>query len=372
MKGKEDREQHDEAVVRRKPWKAMLTVLLVLFCLVAGTITGLGMFVANALKPVDIGESVTFEIEPGMHSTAVTKKLEQSGLIRSSLIFSYYLRYKDEGSRFQAGEYELTPGMTLDDMIEKFNTGDTIPIEMVRFTVPEGMTVAQMAEEFSSQGLIQQEEFLRLVSEPQNFMATSIQDIPADGDYMHWLEGYLFPETYEIVKEGFSEQVMVQRMLEELDHKLEELPEDWPQQLEKLGLTFHEVMTVASLIEREVILDEERPIVAGVIYNRLEIGQKLQIDATVQYALGEHKDRVIYEDLEIDHPYNTYLYAGLPPGPIAAPGLASIQAALYPEESPYFYYVTKKDGSQEHLFAETYAQHLANIEQSKQMEANAQ
>ncbi|MDT9724601.1 endolytic transglycosylase MltG [Xylanibacillus composti] len=356
--------------VRRKPWKAVFIILLILFFLGAGTVTGIGMFVANSLKPVEAqGESITFTIEPGMNSTAVTKKLEEAGLIRSSLIFSYYLRYKGEGSRFQAGDYALTPGMTLDEMIAKFNAGDTIPVETVRFTVPEGMTVAQMAAQFGNAGIIDEEVFLRLVSEPQNFMAESIRDIPADGNYVYWLEGYLFPETYEIVKEDFAEHVMVQRMLEELDRKLEQLPEGWQQQMDKLGLTFHEIMTVASLIEREVVVDAERPIVAGVIYNRLEIGQPLQIDATVQYALGEHKDRVLYEDLRVDHLYNTYRHNGLPPGPIAAPGLASIRAALYPEETPYFYYVTKKDGSQEHLFAETYAQHLENIERSKQMEA---
>ncbi|MNI76190.1 putative aminodeoxychorismate lyase [compost metagenome] len=125
-------------------------------------------------------------------------------------------------------------------------------------------------------------------------------------------------------------------------------------------------MTVASLVEREVVADNERALVAGVIYNRLAEGMKLEIDATVQYLLGKPKERLMNSDLRsVDSPYNTYLYEGLPPGPIAAPSLKSIEAALEPESSEYLFYVTKKDGSGEHLFAKTYNEHLKNIKKSK-------
>jgi UPF0755 protein len=136
--------------------------------------------------------------------------------------------------------------------------------------------------------------------------------------------------------------------------------------LEEKKMTLHELLTIASLVEREVVIDEERALVAGVIYNRIEDGMMLQIDATVQYSLDKPKERLYEKDLLIDSPYNTYKVEGLPPGPIASPSIASITAALYPEESDYLFYVTKKDGSQSHLFAKTYEEHLKNIEKSKQ------
>jgi UPF0755 protein len=179
------------------------------------------------------------------------------------------------------------------------------------------------------------------------------------------LEGYIFPETYEVPQTSTDEKI-VRRMFEELDRKLALLPADWQQQMEKLGLTFHDIMTIASLIEREVVVDEERALVASVIYNRLNQKYPLQIDATVQYALDAPKERLLYVDLEVDSPYNTYKHAGLPPGPIASPGLKSIEAALYPDTSTYMFYVTKKDGTAEHYFAETYEAHQSNIAKSNE------
>jgi UPF0755 protein len=138
---------------------------------------------------------------------------------------------------------------------------------------------------------------------------------------------------------------------------------------EELGLSVNEVMTMASLVEREVQAPAERDMVAGVMYNRLKRNMLLQIDASVIYALGEHKTQVLYQDLEVDSPYNTYKYTGLPPGPIAAPGKHAIMAVLYPAETDYIYYVAKGDGTGEHYFAKTYSQHLANIRQAQQNRA---
>src|SRR5690606_27693089 len=175
------------------------------------------------------------------------------------------------------------------------------------------------------------------------------------------LEGYLFPETYELPADSTANDIMF-RLVRELGDKLARLPEGWETRLQETGRSFHELLTVGSRLER----DEERPIVASVIYNRLAKKMNLEIDATVQYALGEHKERLLHEDLKVDSPYNTYLHAGLPPGPIASPGLKSIEAALYPAETKYLFYVTKKDGSGGHLFAETYNGHLRNIERSNE------
>jgi UPF0755 protein len=192
------------------------------------------------------------------------------------------------------------------------------------------------------------------------------EEIPAEANLRHHLEGYLFPATYELPKKDLTAKGIAETMLKETEKRLAEIP-DWESQLEARGVTFHELMTIASLVEREVVADQERALVAGVIYNRLDEDMRLEIDATVQYLLDKPKERLLYADLEVESPYNTYRQKGLPPGPISSPSLESIQAALNPEKSDYLFYVTKKDGTQEHLFAKTYKEHLKNIEASKKM-----
>ena len=323
------------------------------------------LFVTNGLSPLDPGETVRLEIAPGMHSSAIAERLEEEGIIRNATIFSYYVRYKNEGSRFQAGVYDMHPGMTHDEIIAKLNAGDTVEEEMIRFTVPEGFTVAQIAERLAAHDFIDKETFLELTQRPDLFHFSFLEQIPDDPDIKFRLEGYLFPETYELKAEADERQIIA-RMIEELERKLAQLPPDWRERMEERGLDLHQLLTIASLIEREVAIDEERPIVAGVIYNRLERGMMLQIDATVQYLFDEQLEIVEYRHLEIDDPYNTYERLGLPPGPIASVGLRSIEAALYPEETSYLFYVTKKDGSREHYFAETFEEHQRNIELSRQ------
>lgn len=350
--------------------RRFLTALLVLLLLAAGSAAGIFLFVRQSLQPTEPGEEIVFTIEPGTHSAQIAEDLEAHGLIRNADVFKIYLRLKNEGHRFQAGDYALRPGMEPDEIIAKFNAGDVIEEPTVRITIPEGHTIWQIAGLVEESGLMGSSEFLELTSDPSRYPDTLAAQIPADKPYKHVMEGYIFPETYEFPLDASGEEI-VARMLEELERKLKTLPSDWQTRMESLGLSFHEVLTVASLIEKEVAVEEERALVAGVIYNRLEQNMPLQIDATVQYALDEPKERLLYEDLEVDSPYNTYKYSGLPPGPIASPGIRSIEAALYPEETSYLYYVTKKDGTAEHYFAETYEEHLDNIEQSKRNAAEA-
>lgn len=344
---------------------AFITLSLVLLALVlAGA--GAAMYVAYALAPTEAQEAeVRIKIPPGTGSGRIAALLEEHGLIRDANIFRYYLIYKKEGGRFQAGEYAMRPGMELDDIIRKMNAGDTVKEETTRFTIPEGFTVLQIADRLEGLPGFDRQTFLELADGRLPLAAAKwAAEIPDNPGLRHRLEGYLFPETYEF-KLGSTTQDMVQRMTTELDKKLAGLPADWPDKLKQSGLTFHELMTVASLIEREVVDDEERPIVASVIYNRLNIGMKLQIDATVQYALDKPKERLFLNDLQVDSPYNTYQIGGLPPGPIASPSLKSIQAALYPVETKFLFYVTKSDGTQKHAFAETYDQHLKNIAEAR-------
>lgn len=342
--------------------KATFWILTVIVLLVIGG----AVYVWSQMQPPAASEqSVEMTIEKGVGTSGIADLLKQKGLIKNSFIFKSYLKLKNEGSKFQAGNYALRPGMSFDDIISKLNRGDVIPDEMIRFTIPEGYTVMQIADKLSADHVVDKDVFLRLIDTPADFQTSYIGAIPADAKLKHKLEGYLFPETYEL-KKGSTEKDIVARMLEELDKKLSKLPTDWEQKMSDRKLTFHQLMTIASLIEREVVVDSERPLVAGVIYNRLAQNKPLQIDATVQYLFDKPKERLFNKDLKIESPYNTYLHGGLPPGPIASPSLASIEAALNPESSKYLYYVTKKDGSQTHLFAETYKEHLDNIKKSKQ------
>lgn len=364
-----DFDEDDDEEEYRPPSKLGRRVgFVIAFCilfLLAGTVVGVGMFLAIGLQPVEAKEQeIRITIEPGSSSARIAQILEDNGLIRSEFVFRYYLRINNQGSRFQAGEYIMRPGMSLDEIIEMLNSGNTVQIPTFRFTIPEGYTVEKIADKLSAEGLIDRDKFMELTDQLDLFQSRYVDQIPDHPDIAHRLEGYMFPETYEM-KEGSNEQEIIQRMISELDRKLAQLPDDWENRLEELGLTFHELLTIASLIEREVAVDAERPLVASVIYNRLKQGMKLQIDATVQYALEEHKERLLTVDTQIESPYNTYHIMGLPPGPIASPGIESIRAALYPAESNYLFYVTKKDGSQEHLFAETYEQHQRNKAQSE-------
>lgn len=344
---------------------AVFSTFLVLFCLGAGVVLGMINYVLQALSPTEAdGTVVQIEIPAGSNSTKIARILEEHGIIRDYEMFGYYLRYKNEGRTFKAGLYEMETGMSLDDIIAKLNAGDTVKIEMVRFTIPEGFTVVQMADRLSEEGLVDRDQFMQLLQQPERFTSPLLAEIPDDPNLVYKLEGYLFPETYEM-KKGSSEQEMIQRMIDELERKLATLPVGWESQLETLGISLHDLLTIASMIEREVVVDHERAIVSGIIQNRLNIPMLLQIDATVQYALGEHRDTVLLPDLEVDSPYNTYTVLGLPPGPIAAPGLSAIRAALYPEETEYLYYVTKKDGTYEHYFAKTYEEHLRNKKMSE-------
>ncbi|HUC91362.1 MAG TPA: endolytic transglycosylase MltG [Paenibacillus sp.] len=343
-----------------------LRLILTLLALVLAASAAVALFVWNGLRPAPDGDTVGVEVPRGSSPFAVADLLEEKGVIRNAFIFKYYLRYRNEGAGFQAGQYEMKPGMTHDEIIAKLNAGDTVKAETIRFTIPEGFTLLQIADKLQAESLIDKDKFLKLADNPDAYRWEGIMGgIPENANIRHRMEGYLFPETYEMDKESTEEDILA-RMLAELDNKLSQLPEGWEGRLNELGLTFHEMMTVASLVEREVVVAEERPLVAGVIYNRIKEKMPLQIDATVQYALDKPKERLYEKDLQVESPYNTYQIPGLPPGPIANPSLSSIKAALYPEQTDYFYYVTKKDGTQTHLFARTYEEHLKNIRKSNQ------
>ena len=205
-------------------------------------------------------------------------------------------------------------------------------------------------------GLLSEDEWEQALTQPYEF--DFLQDIPAG--QTNRLEGFLFPDTYNITADDNGERIiniMLSRFAEVWEDKL-------AARAKEKGWSALEVVTVASLIEREAAVPEERKIISGVIANRLEIGMPLQIDATILYALNEHKELISNVDLKVDSPYNTYIHNGLPPGPIAAPGVDSLQAALDPEDNPYFYYVSRGDGT--HEFTRTFTEHLQAISKYNQ------
>ncbi|MFU1794290.1 endolytic transglycosylase MltG [Paenibacillus azoreducens] len=343
--------------------KAVKVVIVILVILLLGAGGG-AYYIWNGLQPVKASDqAVQFTIEPGSGTSKIAQVLHKNGLIKNETIFKGYLKWKKEGTHFKAGVYEAKPGITLDELIAKLNSGDVMKESMNRITIPEGYTIEQIAQKVSEATGTSADAFLQVADHPGNEATVAFSEAAKIGNLKHAAEGYLFPETYEFKKDAGVNDIF-HRMMEQMQSKIDNIP-DLQQRLKDRGITLHEMLTIASLVEREVVVDKERPLVAGVIYNRIDKKMKLEIDATVQYALPEPKERLLYKDLKVESPYNTYLHEGLPPGPICSPSLASIEAALSPEASDYLYYVTKKDGSHEHLFAKTYQEHLNNIKKSK-------
>lgn len=315
---------------------------------------GVGAFLAvnwyrAGLQPVDpAAEPKLVQIEEGSSVATISAQLHEQSLIRDERAFKLMLKIEDLAGRLQAGVYEISPGMTGEEIARHIASGE---IAMRRLTIPEGLRLEQIAERFEEAGLADPEQFVdAAVAET---VASAVEMPLPDGS----LEGYLFPETYDFCCYLAPDPLIV-IMVRELEDRF------WKkhrEEIEARGLSLHEIITLASLVEREARVDEERALIAGVIQNRLDRGMKLQIDATVQYALPQHKERLLFADLQIESPYNTYLHEGLPPGPIASPGPASLMAALRPAETDAFFYVAQSDGT--HVFTPTYDQHQRAIEQ---------
>lgn len=321
----------------------------------------LGIFVMQInvwLKPVDLPamaqEAVLVSIPVGTSSQGIAALLAEKGLIRQALVFRYYAKYRRLDQQLQAGNYLFNYGMTMGQILQELSTGK-VHRPTVTMTIPEGFTLEQIARRLAQNGLVDYHEFMLLAAETIPVLGR------VDAGQRYALEGYLFPDTYE-----FSAGVTAQEILTRMQLRLEEvLTPAMRERAKELGLDIHQLITLASLVEREVQSPKEAVLVAAVMRNRLDKGMPLQICASVIYALGEHRDRLFYADLKVDSPFNTYRNAGLPPGPIAAPGKRAIMAVLYPAEVDYLFYVLKGDGSGNHYFGRTYAEHQANIRKAR-------
>ncbi len=347
-------------------FKRIALVLLILLILGLAALAG-GYYAYNSmLEPVDPEADNEFrivDIPSGANLQDIAGILHREELIRSPLVFRLYIYRQGTAGEFIAGTYRLSPSMSAEEIAAVIRAGD-VYAETVWFTIPEGYTVEQMADRLEENQLIDRDLFLELARRPSQDIIESFPQLEAaenpEIDYL--LEGYLFPDTYEVTTDTNAEAV-IKLMLGRMDRVIEE---KYKQRMDEQELSLHETLTIASLIEREARVAHERALIAGVIYNRLEIGQLLQIDATIQYILGETREFLTYEDLEIPSPYNTYLHEGLPPGPIAAPGEAAIEAALHPEDTAYYYYNYKYDDSGEHYFSHTFDEHQVNVRRAEE------
>ena len=275
-------------------------------------------------KDIRATEEKIFSVEKGQSFSQIAENLEKEALIKDSLYFKAYVLLEGHARSLQAGEYFLSPSMSLPEIVQKIVSGDTASMAV---TIPEGFTVKQI------------EERLGFVLPGEN------------------LEGFLFPDTYSFPA-NISGQEAVDRMRENFNRKL---TVEMMQETEKQGKTIFEIITMASLIEKEVRTLEDKKLVSGVLWNRLGIGMPLQVDATIVYITGKQTTRISLQDLQIDSPYNTYKYRGLPVGPICNPGQESIIAAIYPQESQYWYYLSAPDGTTH--FSRTLQEH--NIAKAK-------
>jgi UPF0755 protein len=290
------------------------------------------------------GAPIRVIVPRGASFSAAADSLSRAGLVSSARLFRLYARFSGKDRNIKPGTYLVKRGTPWSEIIDALHGGHGL---VNTVTIPEGFTIAQIVPALA-----------RALSVPEDSVSAAVNDtaivsrlqIPGKTP-----EGYLFPDTYAF-PDGTKPRDAILEMVKRFER---EWKPEWTARLDTLGRTRHEIVTLASIVEREAKVASERPVIAAVYLNRLRIGMPLQADPTVQYARGSHTNRVLLKDLEIDSPYNTYRYPGLPPGPIASPGGASLQAALYPADVQYLYFVAMPDGH--HEFRRTLDEHNAAV-----------
>lgn len=353
-------EKKSEVKIVRK----IVAIIAITFLLLFGIIGLIGYnYVKSALKPVnpDATKTIAVEVPIGSSLSSISALLEKKGIIKDAKVFKYYAKFKNE-SQFQAGNYDLTQAMTLDELIKSLKTGKVYREPIFTMTIPEGLTLDQIGKIVEKKTPYTQKEFMDLVTSEafvQKMMANYpelITDAVLADNIRYDLEGYLFPATYSY----FEEKPSLESIVEEMIAAMNNVVKNYSEVLVEKQMSVHQLLTFASLLEEEATAQTDRETIASVFYNRIEKGMPLQTDPTVLYALGSHKDRVLYEDLEVENAYNTYKNKGLPPGPIAGAGKTSIEAALNPSKTDYFYFLADKEGVNH--FSKTYDEHLQKVE----------
>ena len=346
-------------------WHMLRPVLMVLCVIVV--VAGVAMAAYNWIDrsffaPVDENDTapVTFVVESGNSLTRVSNNLESQGLIRNRTVFKYYADFLGYGQKIQAGEYQVSRAMPMQEIMELLTTGDGNPITR-NITIIPGWTIADMADYFVKQGIIQDaEQFLSICRSGQDYAAYYyVADVLKEKDVasrLYVLEGYLAPDTYEIYTDA-SIQDIVKKLLSQTEAVFKS---EYHDRAAELGMTMDEIITLASMIEKEAKTGDFAR-VSAVFHNRLSTGMTLGSDVTIKYASGVKRMSLTNQDLSIDSPYNSYKYQGLPPGPICSPSAGAIRAALYPDEQfladQYLYFCSKDPGTGELHFSRTLQEH---------------
>jgi len=332
---------------RKTPFVLIIALGL---CLVMGwVIQGVYFPVEKTSKKIE-----TVIIEKGESLKEIASKLQNKGVIKSKFFFELYALLSNSAKNLQAGIYEISSSMNIPQIISKLSAGEVAKEKIV---IVEGWNLKDIAQALEKKGGLRAEEFLEKTGYLKPPEPSLISELEKKFDFLKekpkdiGLEGYLFPDTYEI-KKGEEVGKVIEKMLKNFEKKI--TPE-LKKEIKKQGKTLFQIITMASLLEREAKSYEDKQKIAGILWKRLKNGWKLQVDATLTYILGKPSLLLTKEDLQIDSPYNTYKYYGLPKGPICNPGIESIKAAIYYKETPFWFYLNTKDGRT--LFSKTLKEH---------------
>ncbi len=348
---------------KKSPFKVLLTTLLYILSILSISVilSYLAIYASNDVFAfLKEDRDITIEIPENASISEVSDILSEEGVIEYGFLFNMFVTISANDSVFVEGEHDVNSNMDYRGILNELQK-QTLQssVDVVKVTIPEGYTLEQIAETLEENNVVSSEDFIKAATEE-----TFTYDFLEEQDNVKYqLEGYLFPDTYEFY-EGDNAVNVITKMLNNFENKI---AGDVTDLAEELGISIHDVVTIASLIEREAQKTDEQAKISGVIHNRLESDSfpYLQIDATIQYIVG-HREELLQSDLEIDDLYNTYTTQGLPPGPIANPGYSSLLAAVAPEEHNYYFYVAKPDGY--HIFTTTLDEHNAAIQTAKNME----
>lgn len=330
-------------------------VSLLFFTALAGFWASFGVWLFLRLPGSSQLKAVRVEIAPGMNALAISDLLHAEGVVSDPQAFYWLCRYRSAAHRIQAGEYGFSAPLTPDGVLQKLVQGKVL---LHRVTLPEGSTVRDVANLLERAGLAREEEILALARD-----RAFIRSLGLDHGS---LEGYLFPETYH-----YSRNQDPRNILKSMVHQFRErFSDERVRRAGERGLSLHEVVILASMVEKEAAVDEERPLVAAVFLNRLRRGMPLQSDPTAVYDLEDFSGPVLAAHLKRESPYNTYRIKGLPIGPICNPGLRSLEAVLQPADVPYLYFVSNLDGT--HRFSATLTEHEDAVSRFREKRKNAQ
>ena len=297
-------------------------------------------------------DDIVIDIPTGSTFSQVTDILKENNLIKNKTLFKLYVRISNNTSKLKSGKYLFNQSYSNKDIIHDLSEGKVYN-DGIKITIPEGSTSFEVMDILIKNKLGNEGVYEELINNPEEFKA---EFKFLDDENITSLEGFLYPSTYYF-DEKQTEKEVLNHMLETFESKYTEKLQKRQKELKK---SLYEVINLASIVEKEAVLDEDRPIIASVFYNRIKIGMPLQSDATIQYIFEERKKSITYNDLKIDSPYNTYKVQGLPPTPIANPGIKSIEAVLYPANTEYLYFVATIEGG--NTYSKTYEEHVKNVE----------